>query len=101
MRGGRAESEQLREISPPSSFVECEQEVEDAGGRTPGSPIEGTPVSKRKHDDDDSSTRRVESGFESSHSSTSRREERQGCSTNASCRSDARKVDLTWLMVIA
>ncbi|KAK9160247.1 hypothetical protein Syun_006588 [Stephania yunnanensis] len=65
---GRTESEQLREISPPSSFVECEQEVEDAGGRTPGSPIGGTPVSKRKHDDDDSSTRRVESGFESSHS---------------------------------
>ncbi|KAK9169618.1 hypothetical protein Syun_001758 [Stephania yunnanensis] len=48
--------------------MECEKEVEDAGGRTPGSPIGGTPVSKRKHDDDDSSTRRVESGFESSHS---------------------------------
>ncbi|KAK9166942.1 hypothetical protein Scep_002133 [Stephania cephalantha] len=65
---GRIESERLGEISPPSSFVECEQEVEDAGGRTPGSPIGGTPVSKRKHDDGDSSTRRVESGFESSHS---------------------------------
>ncbi|KAK9166328.1 hypothetical protein Scep_001519 [Stephania cephalantha] len=65
---GGTESEQLREISPPSSFVECEQEFEDAGGRTPGSPIGGTPVSKRKHDDDDSSTRRVENGFESSHS---------------------------------
>ncbi|KAK9135354.1 hypothetical protein Syun_014684 [Stephania yunnanensis] len=37
--GGRTEIQQLREISPPSSFVECEQEVEDAGGRTPGSPI--------------------------------------------------------------
>ncbi|KAK9140663.1 hypothetical protein Scep_010344 [Stephania cephalantha] len=65
---GEDESERLGEISPPSSFVECEREVEDAGGRTPGSPIGGTPVSKRKHDDDDSSTRRVESGFESSHS---------------------------------
>ncbi|KAK9084475.1 hypothetical protein Scep_030946 [Stephania cephalantha] len=64
---GMIESERLGEISPPSSFVEWEREVEDAGGRTPGSPIGGTPVSKRKHDDDDSSTRRVESGFESSH----------------------------------
>ncbi|KAK9129042.1 hypothetical protein Syun_017839 [Stephania yunnanensis] len=66
--GGRTEIQQLREISPPSSFVECEQEVEDAGGRTLGSPIGGKAVSKRKHDDDDSSTRRVERGFESSHS---------------------------------
>ncbi|KAK9162758.1 hypothetical protein Syun_003660 [Stephania yunnanensis] len=38
MRGG-TEIQQLREISPPSSFVECEQKVEDAGRRTPGSPI--------------------------------------------------------------
>ncbi|KAK9134945.1 hypothetical protein Syun_014275 [Stephania yunnanensis] len=37
--GGRTEIQQLREISPHSSFVECEQEVEDAGGRTPGFPI--------------------------------------------------------------
>ncbi|KAK9107035.1 hypothetical protein Syun_023046 [Stephania yunnanensis] len=44
--GGRTKSEQLRDISPPSSFVECEQEVEDAGVRTPGSPTGGTPVSE-------------------------------------------------------
>ncbi|KAK9162325.1 hypothetical protein Syun_003227 [Stephania yunnanensis] len=44
--GGRTESEQLREISPPSSFVECKHEVEDAGVRTSGSPIGGTPVSE-------------------------------------------------------
>ncbi|KAK9160632.1 hypothetical protein Syun_006973 [Stephania yunnanensis] len=59
MGGGRTESEQLREISPPSSFVECEQEVEDAGVRTPGSPTGGTPVSEAPQSP---------IGFESSHS---------------------------------
>ncbi|KAK9148725.1 hypothetical protein Scep_007482 [Stephania cephalantha] len=64
---GRTESEQLREISPPSSFVECEQEVEDAGVRTPGSPTGGTPVSEAPQSP---------IGFESSHSTKASRQKK-------------------------
>ncbi|KAK9169457.1 hypothetical protein Syun_001597 [Stephania yunnanensis] len=67
MRRGRTESEQLREISPPSSFVECEQEVEDAGERTLGSPIGGTPVSEAPQS-------LIE--FESSHSTKASRQKK-------------------------
>ncbi|KAK9105140.1 hypothetical protein Scep_021984 [Stephania cephalantha] len=63
MRVGGPEIQRLGEIGSPSSFVECEREVEDAGGRTPGSPIGGKAVSKRKQ---------VESSHSTKEASTSR-----------------------------
>ncbi|KAK9104948.1 hypothetical protein Scep_021792 [Stephania cephalantha] len=67
--GGRTQIQQLREISRPSSTPGVVPPAKiKTKGRTPGSPIGGKAVSKRKHDDDDSSTRRLPSGFESSHS---------------------------------
>ncbi|KAK9140881.1 hypothetical protein Scep_010562 [Stephania cephalantha] len=88
---GRTESERLGEISPPSSFVECEREVEDAGVRTPGSPTGGTPSRRHPNLQSDLSPPTPQKLL-------GRRNARfHKCVVPV----DARKVDLTWLIVIA
>ncbi|KAK9147853.1 hypothetical protein Scep_006610 [Stephania cephalantha] len=89
--GGKTESEQLREISPPSSFVECEQEVEDAGGRTPGLQSEAPPCRRHPSLQSDLSPPTPQKLLG----------RRKSMFHKCVVPVDARKVDLTWLIVIA
>ncbi|KAK9083917.1 hypothetical protein Scep_030388 [Stephania cephalantha] len=89
--GGGPKVSELREISPPSSLVECEREVEDAGGRTPGLQSEAPQVSEAPRSQSDLSPPTPQKLLG----------RRKSMFHKCVVPVDARKVDLTWLMVIA
>ncbi|KAK9089150.1 hypothetical protein Scep_028232 [Stephania cephalantha] len=104
--GGRTQIQQLREISRPSSTPGVVPPAKiKTKGRTSGSPIGGKAVSKRKHDDDDYSTRRLLRADLSPPTPQKRPpllgERKARLFLKCVVPVDARKVHLTWLMVIA